>query len=432
MTNPRLCPFCGSSLIRRLGSHPDRPWRCSSCNQVFRPYAWDPDQPQQNFHPGIPRGVKWTFLILLTVAGGYLVWWGLLRQNFSPDPEQPGRVAEESGLPASYAEYMLELINAERARAGVPPVVLGNNAAAQLHAESSLENCLSGHWGIDGLKPYMRYSLAGGYQSNNENWAGLGYCIKISDGYLALRSINEKLEEIMDGWMDSPGHRDNILDQWHKKVNVGLAWDRYNIAAIQHFEGDYVAYTALPAIDGAILTLSGQTKNGILLGGAADLGVQIYYDPPPHRLTPGQLSRTYCYSPGIPVAQLREPLPEGWYYERDDFTESYSSCPNPYDVPADAPAPNSPEEAGDLWQEAYDASQNPAERQITVPSVTAREWVADGAGFAIAADLQEVLRQHGPGVYTIVVWSAGGGADVVISEYALFYGIDPPDTYSPR
>ncbi|MXY20302.1 MAG: hypothetical protein F4Y49_03085 [Dehalococcoidia bacterium] len=68
--------------------------------------------------------------------------------------------------------YMLELINAERAKAGVGSVVLGDNIAAQLHAEAALENCFASHWGIDGLKPYMRYSLAGGYQSNGENGSG--------------------------------------------------------------------------------------------------------------------------------------------------------------------------------------------------------------------------------------------------------------------
>ena len=77
---------------------------------------------------------------------------------------------------------MLELINAERARAGLNPVILGDNIAAQLHAEAALENCFSSHWGVDGLKPYMRYSLAGGYQSNGENGSGLDYCIKASDG----------------------------------------------------------------------------------------------------------------------------------------------------------------------------------------------------------------------------------------------------------
>lgn len=78
-------------------------------------------------------------------------------------------------------EYMLELINLERAKVGAPPVVLGDNIAAQLHAESALENCFTGHWGVDGLKPYMRYSLAGGYQSNGENASGLSYCIKAGE-----------------------------------------------------------------------------------------------------------------------------------------------------------------------------------------------------------------------------------------------------------
>ena len=57
-------------------------------------------------------------------------------------------------------------------------VVLGANNAAQLHAEASLQGCYSSHWGSNGLKPYMQYSLAGGYQSNGENGSGSDYCIK--------------------------------------------------------------------------------------------------------------------------------------------------------------------------------------------------------------------------------------------------------------
>ena len=131
---------------------------------------------------------------------------------------------------------MLELVNAERAKAGLNPVVLGNNIAAQLHAESALENCFSAHWGIDGLKPYMRYSLAGAYQSNGENGSGSDYCITASDGFRAIGSIEQEIREAMDGWMNSSGHRRNILDPQHKKVNIGIAWDRYNTLMYQHFD----------------------------------------------------------------------------------------------------------------------------------------------------------------------------------------------------
>ena len=42
---------------------------------------------------------------------------------------------------------MLQVINAERTKSGLNPVVLGDNNAAQLHAEAALENCFSSHWG---------------------------------------------------------------------------------------------------------------------------------------------------------------------------------------------------------------------------------------------------------------------------------------------
>ena len=66
-------------------------------------------------------------------------------------------------------EYLLELLNRAREEAGVPPVRLGRNIAAQVHAEEALERCFAGHWDGRGLKPYMRYSLVGGYQPGREN-----------------------------------------------------------------------------------------------------------------------------------------------------------------------------------------------------------------------------------------------------------------------
>ncbi len=188
-----------------------------------------------------------------------------------------------------HKEYMLALINAERAKAGLNPVVLGNNIAAQLHAEASLASCFSSHWGMDGLKPYMRYSLAGGYQSNGENWYGSDYSIKPHENYRPLESIKQEIEDAMKSWMDSPGHRRNILNPTHKKVNIGLAWDRFNIVANQHFEGDYVEYDSLPTIEGTVLSLSGRVKNGVRFSGVSDLSVQVFYDPPFHPLTRGQL-----------------------------------------------------------------------------------------------------------------------------------------------
>ena len=324
---------------------------------------------------------------------------------------------------------MLELVNAERERAGVPAVVLGENAAAQMHAEASLENCSSSHWGPDGLKPYMRYSLAGGYQANGENGHGLNYCYTALDWVVETGDIRDEVEDAVRGWMISPGHRRNILEPSHRKVNIGIAWDRYNFVAYQHFEGDYIEYSALPAIEGGVLTIQGTLTNGSRLSSEDDLGVQIYYDAPPHPLTRGQLARTYCYDPGTRAASLRPPLTGNAYYPEDEYVEEHSACPDPYAVTPDATPPRSADEAGDHWQDAYNASQSRKVGRITVPWVTADEWRAGRHSFKVVADIRRVIKRHGEGVYSVVVWAKLGSKDHVVSEYSIFHGVTPPDTY---
>ena len=317
--------------------------------------------------------------------------------------------------------YMLGLINAARAAAGARPVALGGNAAAQLHAEEALAGCFSSHWGRDGLKPTMRYSLAGGYQANGENVSGLNYCITAADGYRAIASPEEEAREAMEGLMDSAGHRRNILDPRHRAVSLGLAWDEWNFMAVQQFEGGYVTYGRAPAIDDdGVLAFSGETRNGAAFTEEDDLGVQVYYDPPPRPLTRGQLARTYCYDSGRIVAALRAPAGPFAYYPSDELLSAHAPCPNPYDVPADAPAPQSHDEAHAAWQAAYDASQAREERSVVARWITAEEWVADGQRFAVTADLSEVLAEHGAGVYSLAVWGAIEGERAVISEYSIF------------
>ena len=86
---------------------------------------------------------------------------------------QTAHDVEYSSQAKQWIQFLLDIINGERMNAGLGPVTLGSNPAAQAHADSMLYNCFSSHWGLDGLKPHMRYSLAGGYQSNVENVSGL-------------------------------------------------------------------------------------------------------------------------------------------------------------------------------------------------------------------------------------------------------------------
>ena len=326
-------------------------------------------------------------------------------------------------------QFMLELINAERTHIGVAPVVLGDNAAAQIHAESALEHCFASHWGKDGLKPYMRYSLAGGYQSNGENGHGSDYCVTASDGYTSVENISLEIIEAVEGWMDSPGHRRNMLDPSHRRVNIGLAWDKYNVKMYQHFEGDYIEFEDLPTIsDDGILTFKGTVKNSLELRDA-DLGIMVFYDPPPYPLSIGQLSRTYCYTNGQSVLSIVRPIhSEGSYVQESD----QRNCPDPYDIPPDAPEPVSLNSSHDFWQEAYDSSQEMKQVSIRIPRIAANRWSESGEHFSIKVDLSKVLSQHGPGIYTVVLFAYLKGEDRVVSEYSIFHEVTPPRVYSEK
>lgn len=335
--------------------------------------------------------------------------------------------------PQNAKSYMLELINGERVKAGLSPVVQGNNIAAQVHADLGLTNCFSGHWGLDGLKPYMRYSLAGGYQTNAENWLGNVSCIKGSDRFRHRPNdnIRQEIRRAMVGWMSSPGHRQTILYPMYKKVNIGIAWDRYNLRMIQHFEGNYVEFDQVPAIEDGVLVLLGETKTGAQFDSPMDRGVDIYFDPSPSRLTQGQLARTSCYDNGLLIGSLREPLEDGSYYIEDQFTTTYALCPNPAEIPEYAPTPSSDSESFRLWQESHAYSEQLEDSTVTVPWITAREFAVNGNKFSVRADIGEVLSMNGDGVYSIVVWGLIDGEEAVISEYSIFHGVTPPDTYSP-
>ena len=73
--------------------------------------------------------------------------------------------------PGQYRQQLLALINADRGAHALSSVVLGNNSAAQGHAEDMLRHDYISHWDPLGLTPYMRYTLAGGEAYEAENVA---------------------------------------------------------------------------------------------------------------------------------------------------------------------------------------------------------------------------------------------------------------------
>ena len=219
--------------------------------------------------------------------------------------------------------------------------MMGTNNVAQVQADQLLRDCVLSHWGTDGLKPYMRYSLAGGYQTNGENAHGVNEC-GLADTWLSWNDEPAQMvAQAVEGWLESPGHRETMLAPDYRKVNIGLAWDRNTFKAIQHFEGDYVKLTTLPVIEDGILEMEGNLSSDYTFAGPVPLIAVIVYDPRPGRLTKGQLARTYCYGHGeyieglIPPSRLLEDLFDS------TLTLELPQCIDPYDVDRSAGEPES-------------------------------------------------------------------------------------------
>lgn len=122
-------------------------------------------------------------------------------------PRTPGTSAAVSGESAAAAQ-VLSLVNEERAKVGCSPVA-ANSALTKLAQSYSEEMAARGffdHTDPDGSTPWDRAEKAGISNLGGEN---------IARGQADAAAV-------MDAWMNSPGHRANILNCDFKTLGVGV------------------------------------------------------------------------------------------------------------------------------------------------------------------------------------------------------------------
>ncbi|MBW4670298.1 MAG: CAP domain-containing protein [Cyanomargarita calcarea GSE-NOS-MK-12-04C] len=107
-----------------------------------------------------------------------------------------------------FINRVVELTNVERQRAGLPPLKFNGRlaVAAQKHSVDMAMRDFFNHKGEDGSSPFDRIKATGyRYSRAAEN---------ISAG-------NSTPEDSVKGWMNSQGHRKNILTPDYKEIGVG-------------------------------------------------------------------------------------------------------------------------------------------------------------------------------------------------------------------
>ena len=322
---------------------------------------------------------------------------------------------------------VLSLINQARAANALAPLSMGANDAAQRHADRSLQTCTGSHWSADGLKPYTRYSLAGGYQRNAENWSNIGHCGSATPLKTPVETL---LTDSVAGLLRSPPHRANLLDPEFTRVNIGIAWDPSALNVAQHFETTTAHMPHPPAIGPkGLLNLGGTTVNLPALSPETAIAVTVNYDPPPNSLTRRQTAATNCYQLGPVVTRLRPPPKPGYEYQETHWNYSTNRplCPDPHHQPSGPAGRILPEDEAQLFQQAKAASLVRAPEDHHVPFINAQKWKARQNSFHVSADISQILKDHGPGIYTVTVTLNQHPAKTrTIAQYSIFHGIHPP------
>jgi len=122
----------------------------------------------------------------------------------------------DAGNIAAVEASTLCLLNEQRAAAGLKAVktnsVLQNAATA--YSRSMVASVFFSHTGADGSQPLDRIR-ATGYIPRLGTWA-------IGENLAWGASVRATPRAIMTAWMDSPGHRANILTKEYDEVGVGV------------------------------------------------------------------------------------------------------------------------------------------------------------------------------------------------------------------
>jgi len=159
-----------------------------------------------------------------------------------PTPTQPA-----GGIPQDVEQAVLRLTNDERIRNGLAPLAWDEHLAevARDHSTDMAVHQFFSHTNLQGEGPTeradrhgypVRKDLGGGWYSEgigeNLNMMPTGNVVGI--GYVANDAESIARAQV-DAWMESPGHRSNILNSEYSRIGVGVAYDGLYYYSTQNF-----------------------------------------------------------------------------------------------------------------------------------------------------------------------------------------------------
>ena len=160
--------------------------------------------------------------LIVSVGGGLWLKTRLDAQAAAGVAQEQAESKYDVGPPD--AQEILELVNQERARIGVAPLVMDENVqkSAQLKADDMVAKGYRQH-----IIPGTQYTLS----KEMAYWINKS-CSKSSEN-ISWRTDNipGTSQDVFNGWMSSKPHREAIQDPKYTKTGIGTHKD----IAVQHF-----------------------------------------------------------------------------------------------------------------------------------------------------------------------------------------------------
>lgn len=141
----------------------------------------------------------------------------------SNNQQNSGSTSTAKSAMTAEETQLVSLINSERAKQGLAALKINNTVAnvARAHSQDMLANNYFDHYDLNGGSPFTRLSQAGiVYRTAGENIA-----------------INGSVPNAHTAFMNSAGHRANVLSSEYTQVGVGIVHSGSRIWVTENFIG---------------------------------------------------------------------------------------------------------------------------------------------------------------------------------------------------
>jgi len=165
-----------------------------------------------------------------------------LSNPLTDSPTETNETVEQNASAVDEAEteqQIHEAINDERTAEGIDPLEDDEDlrTVARGHSADMIDQEYVGHESPDGVTPADRLDDAGcsaGGENVAQSWAGQP--VDVDGETIVADDEAELAEHLVERWMDSPGHRENVLRESFAQSGVGVVVTEDNrVYATQKF-----------------------------------------------------------------------------------------------------------------------------------------------------------------------------------------------------